>query len=451
MAIILKNEPGCRRYQYHDFERLQSGAYAISYKAKDAAEQFVFFKQYKSPAATVDWYQGFIDHQQELKRRITGHAMAKASCYEFRDFFQYEEDNPGYKLREFCQVFEFVDASKTLTNKLGARDRESWRNLTVCAKVLVSGVNALHSARIVHTDLKPDNILFIPDASVGTGYRLRVIDLDWAIFTDKLAPWDGKQGYVGTPGYLSPEHVRHIVPTPASDVFTMGIMLSQVLAGRHPFHQTLSDDNRYAEAVTRGIGEPIRIDQPIDDRCDMSFVHRVLNATLHPDPNARPTMQQILDALIGKSFEWDLDFELSKRGSSGREVERKRPEPRKPSDASTPAAGSKPANAGQPAAISLLHDGKTVGVANLNTEFGKRSLFKVDSVDVQYLSSPQFRLVRDGGGWAIEHCAVAANDTLLDGKKVEGRIPVSTGMTICVGNAAKGVAKLPLVIQISRT
>jgi serine/threonine protein kinase len=446
MAVKLKKERGDRRGRYSGFELLNSGAYALSYAAESPGVGRVFFKQYKSPSVTVDWYPGFMAHQHEIKRRIEADPAVKGSCYQFIEFFEHRETKFGTELREFCQVFEFIDASKTLTQKLESRADVSWRDLTIFAKVLALGIHGLHNVGIVHTDLKPDNIILIPDSSIATGYRLRVIDLDWAIFSDRQAPWHGKQGYVGTPGYLSPEHVQGKIPAQASDVFTTGIMLSQVLAARHPFAHALGDDTRYALAVKRGEGNPIRIDQPLDGKCDMAFVHRILNATLNPDPKARPTLRQVVDAMIGKTFEWKADFELKKVGEHGRKPEPKRaesPEPAKPKPPK-PAAGSKSI------AVSLVFGGSVVATANVDAEFGKRSLAKVHA-DAQYLSNPQFRLVRDGSGWAIEHCPGATNDTLLDGKKLESRTPVSSGMTVCVGNAAKGVAKLPLVLQVAGT
>jgi serine/threonine protein kinase len=441
MVVKLKKQ-GFRRGRYTGFDLLNSGAYALSYAAEAPGVGRVFFKQYKSPSMTVDWYPAFMAHQHEIKRRIEADTGVKASCYQFVEFFEHRETKFGKELREFCQVFEFIDASKTLTNKLESRGDVSWRDLTIFAKVLALGINGLHNVGIVHTDLKPDNIILIPDTSIGTGYRLRVIDLDWAIFADRQAPWHGKQGYVGTPGYLSPEHVKGMVPLPASDVFTTGIMLSQVLTGRHPFAHTFGDkdEERYAVAVTRGEGEPIVIEHALDGKSDMAFVHRILNATLNPDPNARPTMRQVVDAMIGKAFEWKTDFELSKGDRRGRKPEPPRPDSFDVAKTVASAAGSRHAP------IALLYDGAVIATVNVDAEFGKRTLAKVHP-DAQYLSNPQFRLIREGAGWSIEHCAGATNDTLLNGKKLESRTPITSGMTVCVGNAAKGVMKLPIVLQ----
>ena len=436
MAIKLKKERGDRRGRYSGFELLNSGAYALSYAAEAPGVGRVFFKQYKSPSVRVDWYEGFMAHQHEIKRRIEADPAVKDRCYQFIEFFEHRELKFGHEEREFCQVFEFIDASKTLTHTLETRKDQSWRDLTIFAKVMALGIHGLHNVGIVHTDLKPDNIILIPDKSIGTGFRLRVIDLDWAVFADRQAPWHGKQGYVGTPGYLSPEHVKGKVPTPASDVFTTGIMLSQILSGRHPFAHSISDDAHYAKAVSAGHGAAIQIEKPLDTKVDMAFIHRIVNATLNPDPKERPTMRQVCDALTGKTFEWKHDFlptMPSKR-------------PRMPE---TPADPTKPPR-GQPAAVSLIFNGTVVATANVDAEFGKRSLEHVHP-DAQYMSNPQFRLVRDGAGWAIEHCVKATNDTLVDGRKLDGRIPVSNGMTVCVGKAAKGITKLPLVLQVIGT
>jgi serine/threonine protein kinase len=366
-------------------------------------------------------------HQQEIKRRIEGDPAVRDRCYRFIEFFEHRESKYGHEHREFCQVFEFIDASRTLTNALENRATTPWRHLVIFAKVLALGIHGLHNVGIVHTDLKPDNVILIPDAAIGTGYRLRLIDLDWSIFADRPAPWHGRQGYVGTPGYLSPEHVRGQVPIPASDVFTTGIMLAQILANRHPFAAAAATDLAYTKAVTTADFAPIVIDQPVDPKVDSAVLERVLNSTLDPDPAGRPTMRQVCDALGGKLREWTSSFEPKGR---------KRP----------PKKTSTPPTASRGPAMSLVFEGRVVATANVDAEFGGRSLANVHA-DSRYLSNPQFRLRRQGAGWVIEHCRDAANDTLVDGKKLEGTLPVRPGMTVCVGNAAKGITKLPLTLQ----
>jgi hypothetical protein len=53
------------------------GAMAISYAAQSPTGERVFFKQYKSPSVTVEWYRPFVKYQKEINRRIAGEPSAQ--------------------------------------------------------------------------------------------------------------------------------------------------------------------------------------------------------------------------------------------------------------------------------------------------------------------------------------------------------------------------------------
>ena len=209
---------------------LTTGNNSVSYAARTSSGDKVFFKLYQSPSVRVPWYKPFVQHQKELKERVES-GPCRQFCYRFLGGFEYE--------RKYHQVFEFLDRSHSLAQILDKIKTNpsavNWEQRELMAKVLVAGINQLHVARIVHADLKPDNVMLIEDPSVGMKYRLKIIDMDFSFFTDKKAPWDGHEGYFGTPGYMSPEHMTRKVPLPASDVFTLGMMLYQLLAQGHPY------------------------------------------------------------------------------------------------------------------------------------------------------------------------------------------------------------------------
>src|SRR4029450_12438554 len=115
-------------------------------------------------------------------------------------------------------------------------------------KVLLAGVAALHEARVVHCDLKPANAYLIADPTIGAGYQLKLIDMDFSVLADQRAPWHGHQGYVGSDNYRSPEPLtKGAVPGLASDVFTCGLILYELLAGVHPYWH--EDQAEYAKRV----------------------------------------------------------------------------------------------------------------------------------------------------------------------------------------------------------
>ena len=419
MPAIYK--PGKKIKTYEIVRELNRGAFANAYEAVSPKGR-VFFKQYKSPTKLVDWYPGFVDHQKELKRRIIADLAAADRCYKFIDFF---EDPSG-----FHQVFEFIEGGKTLTECIEERGRFKWDQMVMFAKTMMFGMKALHQVKIIHTDLKPDNIILIPDATISMGYKLRVIDLDWAIFSDRQAPWHGKQGYIGTPNYQSPEHLTAgKIPLFASDMFTCGIMLGEALGEGHPF----SDSGEgYDAAVLAGRFKPIRLREPVPKVDDQAFLEAILNACLDPDHAKRPTAAQVSDALMGKTFPWHSVKE-----------ERKTPPPPPPlrevPPPPPPTVSSK--------SIEICFDGKKVTQATVDAEFGKQ-LFKSTHADAQFLSNPQFKLRKQGGQWMIEHCATATNETIVDGRKLSGVEPVRDGMRVAVGNSAKGVEKFPLILRL---
>ncbi|MCU0512813.1 MAG: serine/threonine protein kinase [Anaerolineae bacterium] len=87
---------------------------------------------------------------------------------------------------------------------------------------------AAHLIKVVHRDLKPDNILFDEDGQAyltdfGAAKRMEIPALTQAGML------------VGSPSYFSPEHIQEGPMTPATDIYALGIVLYETLAGKHPF------------------------------------------------------------------------------------------------------------------------------------------------------------------------------------------------------------------------
>jgi serine/threonine protein kinase len=284
MPIILK--PGKIIKGYEVVKELNRGSFAIAYEAKTIIGERVFLKQYKLPTPVTEWFSDFVIHQEQIKQCIGGDSNARDGCYKIIEFF---ED------LYFYQVFEYIDGGLSLTYCLDHYASYSWDTWVGFAKAMMFAIKALHEQNIVHCDLKPGNLILIPNANIGIGYKLRVIDFDWAFFSDKQAPWHGKHGYVGTPYYMSPEHIDGKVPTHASDIFTCGIILGLMLGDQHPFHENL--DETYEHFAFKGYFSPIKLKQSINDVNDLLFLEAILNACLNPDPNKRPTAKQICSAL----------------------------------------------------------------------------------------------------------------------------------------------------------
>lgn len=131
-------------------------------------------------------------------------------------------------------IMEYVDgiALRELLLRTGAMD------LALAMYVMrsvVAAVAVLHDANVIHRDLKPANVLFDRDGEV------RVCDFGLACEFDVAAFKGGAANIGGSPLYMAPEMFEAQV-SPQSDVYALGVMLFEVLAGSPPFSaQTISE------------------------------------------------------------------------------------------------------------------------------------------------------------------------------------------------------------------
>jgi serine/threonine protein kinase len=145
----------------------------------------------------------------------------------------------------------------------------------------VAGVlEAAHQRGVTHRDLKPDNILLVPDDPI---YPLRVID--WGIaHTTAGARYTSMNEAIGTPTYMAPEQARGGPTDGHCDVYGLGIVAYQALTGRPPFVGTTS-----VEILVQHLNKPIPALAP---RCPdapygfVELVERMLEKPFEDRPSA---------------------------------------------------------------------------------------------------------------------------------------------------------------------
>jgi eukaryotic-like serine/threonine-protein kinase len=98
---------------------------------------------------------------------------------------------------------------------------------------IASAVEFAHQHGVIHRDLKPDNIMYSADA------RLVVTDFDLAHVSGEAGRTQAGQ-MLGTIAYSSPEQIMGTAITGASDIYSLGIMLFELVTGQHPFVVTQS-------------------------------------------------------------------------------------------------------------------------------------------------------------------------------------------------------------------
>lgn len=94
---------------------------------------------------------------------------------------------------------------------------------------LCAGVGYAHRAGLVHCDIKPQNILVTHDG------RVKITDFGIARALANTRPGETTDVVWGSPQYYAPEQAAGEHPTPASDVYSIGVVMFEMLAGRLPF------------------------------------------------------------------------------------------------------------------------------------------------------------------------------------------------------------------------
>jgi serine/threonine-protein kinase len=197
--------------------------------------------------------------------------------------FDYGEENGSAFL-----VMELVPGEALSTilereNKLPAE-----RTLDIVAQT-ASALQAAHAAGLVHRDIKPGNLLITPDG------RVKITDFGIARIADQV-PLTATGQVMGTVQYLSPEQASGHPASPATDIYSLGIVAYEALAGRRPFTGesqvaiAMAQINEQPPPLSDEIPEPVRnlvlamIAKKPDDRpASAAVVARAANALRRGD------------------------------------------------------------------------------------------------------------------------------------------------------------------------
>ncbi|HWB10989.1 MAG TPA: protein kinase [Pirellulales bacterium] len=206
---------------YEIVEKIGSGGTGVVYKARQAAlNRFVALKMVR--AVDVD--------NQELLARFRTEARLVASLHHPRivQVFDYgQHDGLPYL------AMELVDGGP-----LSARlDGVPWQARPAAALLLklVSAVQFAHERGVIHRDLKPANVLVVSD---HPELEIKVTDFGLAkFFFDEASSHTKSSTCLGTPSYMAPEQAggRRNDIGPASDVYSLGAILFELLTGRPPY------------------------------------------------------------------------------------------------------------------------------------------------------------------------------------------------------------------------
>ncbi len=123
-------------------------------------------------------------------------------------------------------VMEYVEG-KDLKSILKTAGRVNWQLAGLIARGIALGLHFAHQRGFIHRDIKPGNIML--------SFRGEVKIMDFGIVRRIDSELTQTGAFLGTPSYMSPEQLKGLGVTPRSDLFALGVLLYELLAGEKPF------------------------------------------------------------------------------------------------------------------------------------------------------------------------------------------------------------------------
>lgn len=265
-------EPDVLGQRYEIIEHVGSGGMADVYKAHDRIlDRIVAVKILHAQLAS----------DEEFLRRFQQEAQgaARLSHPNIVSIYDVGEDkNRHYIIMEYIAG----ETLKTLIQREGPLSV----NLSLrIAREIACALAHAHANHLVHCDIKPHNILVTSDG------RVKVADFGIArAITSTTMTYDGN--VVGSVHYFSPEQAKGTKITPKSDVYSLGIVLYEMLTGRLPFH----GETTVSVALKHLQEEPLALRQ-IDGHIP-PIVEAIVLKALTKDPEERPDSFELIEDIV---------------------------------------------------------------------------------------------------------------------------------------------------------
>lgn len=188
--------------------------------------------------------------------------------------------------------------------------RLSARKIFQLASQLAGALAQAHDRGVIHRDLKPENVFLIPDPDVEGKERCKLLDFGLARFLDSPERRTTAGMTLGTPTYMSPEQCMGLDTIDGrTDVYSLGVLLYQLLAGVAPF---VGDMGHVMRSHCTALPAPLAPRAPHISNKVADFVMSLL----HKDAAQRMQMRQVEQTIAGLLDSGELSREEPQGGAA---------------------------------------------------------------------------------------------------------------------------------------
>lgn len=262
-------EYGILDHRYELLEHIGGGGMADVYKAHDTIlDRMVAVKILHAQLAN--------DEEFLEKFRLEAKGAARLSHPNIVGIY-----DVGHDAGKYFIVMEYI-AGETLKKRVQREGRLSVEESLRIAKEIARALREAHANNLVHCDIKPHNILVTADG------RVKVADFGIArAVTSSTMTYNGN--IVGSVHYFSPEQAKGTKITPKSDIYSLGVVLYEMLTGELPFtgETTVSIALKHLQEEPKPIGQY--------DYTLPPMVEAIVQRTMAKNPSERPNSDELIE------------------------------------------------------------------------------------------------------------------------------------------------------------
>ena len=174
--------------------------------------------------------------------------------------------------------------------KLMEQHRLDIPQILLISAATAEGLKAAHIQDVVHRDLKPENILIPRNRNAGSVVKIADFGIARLLDTPRITT---TEHILGTPSYLSPEQISGDMVDRRADIYSLGIIMYEMIAGHLPFYGENTEE--LLEAHIRRIPTPLhkKVSSPLNPQLD-----KLIMACLEKSPDNRPnSMDEVLNVI----------------------------------------------------------------------------------------------------------------------------------------------------------
>ena len=274
--------------EYRIIAQIGSGGMAEVYKAEQVSlERLVAIKKLKSSLA----------ENPEMLERFFREGKSAAHLQHENIVQVYQM---GEAQKEHYLVMEYVEG-RDLKNVLKTSGPLPWEIACLIVRQVAQGLDFAHQRGYIHRDIKPGNIM------ITTQGEVKIMDFGIVRRVDSELTQTGS--FLGTPSYMSPEQLKGEGISPKSDLFSLGVVLYELVSGEKPFKA--ENEASLVQKIINQKPTTVRKHNPLVPR----RVWRIIKRLLQKNPKKRFSSAQelieSLDRLLGRKLVLNVNQEIA--------------------------------------------------------------------------------------------------------------------------------------------